>query len=288
MKRMIMVAAFLMAAISAGVCSASEISDASLHKLLVLSGVDKQVRQFPPLLRMGMEQARQQLAKQAAAAHKKPPLTDAYINDLENAATRAFEPDGILQAVTKQIRRSISEEDARKMLVWFNSGTGKRINKAEEDASTPAAYRQMASMAKTLLADKPRVQFARELDELLHLTDTTMRLQENTSAAMYVAFSTANHPDQPVHVEAFRQKLEAALKPMRPKLVQVTILSSVYTYRNIDMASLNKYLAFLKTKRSLRFNDSLTAGMEAGVGQSLGKLATAIVGMAKKKHPQKI
>lgn len=284
MKRIMLIAALLMATAFSGPVVASEISQASLDKLLMLSGMNKQVSQFPGLLRMGMEQARQR----AKAGKNGSAMPDAEYADLENAMVDAFKPAEILQAIGDAVKRTTSEEDARKMLAWFDSALGRRINKAEEDGATPQAYREMAASARALLADQKRVQFAERLDNLLQLTDMTMQLQVNSAVATFVAFSTAMRPDQPVHKEEFRARISAALQRARPNIQQRVILSSVYTYRNIDPQSLEKYLAFLKTPRALQFNKSLMAGMEAGIDQSIDKMARSMVLLVKRKYPQKI
>lgn len=288
MKKMVWVAAFLMTAMSTGICAASEISNASLHKLLVLSGIDEQSKEIPASVQANFERLRQQVKQQTAAGNK-PSLSDDDLKAMEHIAVRAFDPEGFIRATATQVRRSVSEQDARAMLVWYDSRIGKKINKAEEDASTPEAYRKIVASARQLLADKPRVRFAREMDKLLHETDTMAELQENTTVAMAVAFWTARHPDQPAPIKAIKQKIEASLKQARPRIEQMTIISSVYTYRNIDMASLHKYLAFLKTPAAMRFDNSQIIGLEAGAGQAIGKLARDTVAfMANKQHSQKI
>lgn len=284
MKKMMWVTVFLMTTMSAGVCSATEISDTSLHQLLVLSGIDKMTTQLSPMVREGMEQARRKEEKD----NKKPAMSDHDYKVMENDMVSSFKPDDLLKIVSTQVRHHISEQDARKMLVWYNSRIGKRINTAEEDAGTVRAYRQMRAEARQLLANKPLVQYARELDQVDHATGIMMKTQENIALALYIAFSTSQHPDRPLHIKVIRQKIEAAMHKERPRYEQMTIIYSVYAYRNIDMASLQKYLAFMKTPTAMRFSEYANGALSEGISQAMAKMAKIAAADAKKKPHQSI
>ena len=214
MKKIAVVAALLLVAVFPGMSAASEITDTSLHKLLELSGTSKTVSQIPGLLQIGLERARQR----DQARHKKPAMSDAEYEELGRIMTGAFKPAEILQAIARAVKRATSEEDAQKMLSWYESDLGKRISKAEEDASTPEAYQKMAVSARSLMADKERVQFAKKLDRVLHETDSMLQLQEDVAVAMVVGISTALKPDQPVNQKEFRAKISEALQKARPNL----------------------------------------------------------------------
>lgn len=284
MKKILMIAVLLAATAFSGLVEAGELSNASLDKLLILSGTNKQVSQFPRLLRMGMDQARQR----EKSIHENPAMSDGEYEVLVNTMTDAFKPMNILQAIGGEVKHSVSEQDAKKILAWYDSRLGKKVKNAEEVATTPASYREMVASAKTLLADKKRVQFAKKLDALLHITDTTMHIQVNAALAMFVAFSSEINPHQPVDTKAFRKRLSAHLRKGRPKIERLVILSTVYTYRKIDMNSLEKYLAFLNSPEARRFNKSLIAGMETGMNQSMERMARAVMSLFKKNNLQQI
>lgn len=284
MNRRIWLTSLLMAVMSIGIASASEVSIASLHQLLALSGIDQQVRDIPRQLRVGMEQAERRAEQQAKAANDKAVISHEF-RAAGQAMTSAFNPADMLRAIGKQVRHNMSEQDVRTMLAWFRSPLGRRINKAEEDASTPAADRRMFASAKKLLADKPRVRFARKLDELLHLTDTMMEFQENMAVASFVAFAGAARPGHPVAVRAFRAKVAAKFQQARPRFAQFTILHSVYTYQHINMANLRKYLAFLKAPPALRFNKCVIAGLDTSARQAMAKLTKGVGPVGQSAHP---
>ncbi len=276
MTRLRSVAALFMAVMSVGVCSARDVSPASLHRLLVLSGTAQQVQQIPVLLRLGLQEAKQRVELQAKTPSKKAAFAIEF-TQIEQVMNTTFRPADIMRIIAQHVTHNVSEQDARAMLAWFQSPTGRRISQAEENASTPQAYRQMIASARTSLANRPRVHFAIELDKLLHITKSAMTLDENNALAMFTALAGAAHPGHPVPTKAFRETIAQKLQQARPKFEMLTIITSVYTYRHIPMTSLHKYLTFLKTPGAMRFNKSLQRGLETGIRQAMTKLAKAIV-----------
>jgi Uncharacterized protein conserved in bacteria (DUF2059) len=282
MKNILLIATLLAATAFSGLAGAGEISGASQHRLLMLSGIHDMVAHFPGLLRLRMEQARQR----DRIFHSHPGMSDEDYQELENTMVDAFKPADIIRAIGKQVSASVSEQDAEEMLAWYDSDLGKKISKAEDESSTPEAYRDMARSAKSLLADKERVAFAIKLDKLLHMTDMSMQFQVNAAVAMLVAFSTRMNEHRPANQKAFRKRISAGLEKERYKIRRGVILSTVYTYRKIDMDSLEKYGAFLKTPAALHFNEALMAGMDAGMTQAIDRMARSVETLFKQKHLQ--
>ncbi len=275
----------LIASIALMVCAASQswagdITENSVSQLMTLSGVNKEVSHYPEFINMGLEQAR----LQAKAQQQKSPISDAEFTQMKSAMTAAFQPADILHAIGGEVKNGVSEADAKTILEWYQSELGRKITKAEDDAANPAAYQKMAQSAQSLMADEKRVDFAKRMDKLLKVTDKMMQLQENLAVAMFVAFSTASN--QPANAAEFKAKISPMVQQQRANFEQAMILSNVYTYRDLDMASLEKYMAFLEGAETMRFNESVHKGMAAGLDQSVTKVGKALASLAK-KHPTK-
>ncbi len=76
MRRIIIgVAATLLAVLSVNVGWAGEITNASLHKLLVLSGTYQEAQRLPDLVRADEAQVQARGQEQAKATHQRPPST---------------------------------------------------------------------------------------------------------------------------------------------------------------------------------------------------------------------
>ena len=180
MKKIIYGVVLLMIMFMPCFLSAGEIKEDSLVKLMVLSGLNKQVTVLQEMIMTGMERERQQ---------QELPIPDEIFKEMQESVKSSFRAAEILSITATEIKKNISESEAKELLAWYESDTGKRIKKAEEDASTPAAYQEMIKEARSLFADAKLVQYARIIDNLANVTEMAFQLQLNTGIAVLTAIS---------------------------------------------------------------------------------------------------
>jgi F0F1-type ATP synthase membrane subunit b/b' len=277
MKKTALGVSLLIIICSAGFVYSGEIDSYSLDKLMELSGLNKQVAEVPGMVRAGVEQARQQGST----------IPDAEFDAVMKSIEDAFQPSDILMAIRAEVKKSLSEAEAETLMSWYESALGKKITKAEEEASTPAAFKEMMSDAESLLADQQRVGIANTLDELTHSTDRTIQIGENAELAVFTALSKAINPEKPVPVETFKSQMSAQKQQMRTEIKQMVTVSSVYAYKDIDISSLKKYIEFNERPNTQKFNNSVMKGMDAAFNQSVDKMATSMATAFKEKHTEK-
>lgn len=277
MKKVIQIALLLTMIFIPSIVWAGDIAKDSLDKLMAFSGLNKQVAQLPGMVRVGVEQARQQGS----------PIPDAEFVEMQRLIEGAFQPSGILSAIGIEIKNNISESEAKDLLGWYESGLGRRITKAEENASTPAAYQEMIREAQSLLSDEKRVKFAKKIDSLVNATDMTMQLQEKVGVAVFTAISTVMNPDQQVNIGPFEAQMSAQEQQVRANIEQLVIVSFVYCYKDIDMGSIEKYIKFLERSSTRKFNDSVIKGMNHALNQSIDKMAKSLA-VVFKKYREKV
>jgi hypothetical protein len=277
MKTVIKIPLLLTMILIPSIVWAGDIAKDSLDKLMSFSGLNKQVAQFPGMVRVGVEQARQQGS----------PIPDAEFVEVQRLIEGAFQPSEILSAIGKEIKSGISESEAKDLLDWYESGLGRRITKAEENASTPAAYQEMTKEAQSLLSDEKRVKFAKKIDSLVNATDMTMQLQEKIGVAVFTAISTVMNPDQQVNIGPFEAQLSAQEQQVRANIEQLVIVSFVYCYKDIDIGSIEKYIKFLERSSTRKFNDSVIKGMNHALNRSIDKMAKSLA-VVFKKYREKV
>lgn len=256
--------------------SAGTVSENSLNKIMALSGLNKQVAQFPAMVGAGMAQARQQGSA----------IPDAEFSEMLKSVKSAFEPSAFLKVISKEIKSNLSESDAKNLLVWYKSSLGRKITKAEEAASTPAGYQQMIKEAQSLLANTKRVGLAKEIDSLINMTDMSMQLQEDSGIAVYTAISSVKNPGKPVNVKPYVDQVSAQKQQMRAQVEQLVLLSFVYGYKDLDIASIKKYISFLKEPNTKKFNDSVIKSMTIAFNLAINKMAKSLA-MTFKKNTNK-
>jgi hypothetical protein len=252
---------------------AAEITDDSVARLLRLSGLTKQVAEMPGMVSAGFDQARQ----------KSNSLPDAQFKEVRRSIEGAFVIDEFLKAIGKELKSSLSEVDVKQLLAWYESAPGRAVTKAEEDASTPAAYQEMLKDAEVLLADDQRMKVARKIDSLVGSTEMVMQLQKNAGIAVYTSVVTVLFPEETLDLEGFKSELAAQEPQMRANIEQLALLSLVYSYKGVDTASMDKYLTFLENPTTKRFNTSVMKGMNFAFNQSIDKMAKALAVSFKSK-----
>jgi len=256
---------------------AGDITDPSLEKLLALSGLNKQIAELPGLVLAGMEQARRQGFS----------ISDAEFGEMQEPIKGAFRPSEILSTIGIEIKNNISESEAIDLLAWYESDLGRMITKAEENASTPAAYQEMIREAQTLLADEKRVNIAKHVDRLMNSTDMAMQVQEKTGIAVFSAVFTVMNPGQPINIEAFKDQMSAQEHQLRKNIEQLVILSLVYSYKDIDDAYIEKYIKFLERTNTKKFNESIINSMMNALNQSIDTMAKSLA-VVFKKYNEKV
>lgn len=254
-------------------CSLSLASpkDSNLERLFLLSGITKQVGEFPGLVKAGFMQGVQQGAS----------IPENEISLILDSADKTILPSVILDEIQLSLEKSLSNEDVETLLEWYESDIGKRITAAEEKASTPEAYQHMINSAQQLLANTKRVEVATRLDELLGATDITMEMQEFSGIAVYSAIMTAMAPDQELNIDAYKSQMAAMEHQMRANIQQLVIVSFVYSYQHIDDDSLAEYEDFLNRPITKKFNDSVIKGLNRGFEKVVASWANDLASILK-------
>jgi hypothetical protein len=252
---------------------ATEVSDASLDKLMEVSGLREQMAEIPGMILTGVEQASSQGTE----------IPEAMLARLYRSIDESFAPEEVLLFVKQELKKSISEEQVAGLMQWYESETGKRIVKAEIDASSPAAYMEMNRIGKSLFENEQRVIMAQTIANQAKSTDLVMDLQLNTAIAVYAAVSMALMPGEKVDIEAFRQQMTSQDELMRDNIEQFVILTLLYSYKDIDPASMEKYLQFLGKEDTVQFNDSVNVGLSQGLNIAITKMAQSLYDSYKKQ-----
>ena len=272
MNKIIQSGTLLFALLISNMTMAGSLSDNSLSQLMALSGLNKQAAQIPGLVQAGVAQARQQGAA----------MPNDEFAEVQKSIGSAFSTSEFLNTVGSEINKNVSEKDAKELFSWYKSSLGKRITQAEENASTPAAYQEMMKQAQSLLADKKRLMLAKEIDSLVDVSGMTMNIQENTGVAVYTAISSAMNPGKPVNIKPYMDQMAAQKQQMSANIKQLVLVSFIYSYKNIKIANLKKYITFLKKSSTKRLNDSVIKGMLNAFNQSTNKMAKSLAVTFKK------
>ncbi len=251
--------------------SYAEISDQSINKLLDLSGLTMQIDQLPALVKTIFEQAKQENTS----------ILDAEYRLMVTSFNESISPSEIVGAIRANLKKSINEKEAQKLLAWYQSNLGKKITRAEKNASTPRGYRYMMQLEQSLLSNQKRVAFANRFDVLTGTTDMAIRLQKHTNITLYSKIMTAIKPDTPLNIKEVKTKTASVLT--RAAVKKMVTLSFVYSYRNIETGKLKKYEAFLNDVTTMKFNKTIMDSMSREFESSVSKWADILAKKLKSK-----
>ncbi len=266
MKKMIQRSSVLAMLVMSGFAMASGVTNNSLSQLMNLSGINKQVANIPAGITAGMQQSRKQGS----------PLTDEQFSKIEKIMTKAFQPSDISNTISSKVKSELTEAEAQELLSWYKSDLGKKVTKAEEKGSDPAAVQEMINQANTLMADKERVKYAKRIDQLVKATDLTVEFQKSTATAIFTSLSKAINPGQPVDMKAFEARLTEAEPKMRQQVEQMITLSYVYNYKELSASEMNKYIDFLQRPSTKKFNDTTISGMKKALQDSANTMGASL------------
>lgn len=249
-------------------------ADKSVDRLMMLSGLDKQVSDMPGAIKMGFMQG----AKQGGN------FSDAELQAMMNSADKTLKPSVLLAAIRAQLQAKLTDSDMASLLAWYESGIGQKITAVEEKASTAEGNRQIMQHAQELLGDKKRAAAAERLDDLLGATDKMLNLQENLMLATYTSLSKAIAPDKPFDTAAFKARI-AELEPKMRKNIHVYVIASlIYTYQPISDNELAQYEKFLATPAAQKYNDATIRGIDSGLQQIVSDWGFEIGKIMKQKQ----
>ena len=249
------------------ILNAQKINEKSFSELMDLSGINKQIAEYPGMVKAGMTQARTQ----------NDDVSNEEFIQMNKAVDKSFKTSKMLKIISLEIRKKITQKDIDNLLKWYKSDLGKKITKAEEDASTPQAYAKMLKEAPVLLKNKKKVFFAKRIDKLLNVTQMVTELQINTAIAV---FSAMNHPSKS-QMSIFRSQISSQKRLIKANVEQMIILSFAYSYRNIDDNDLQTYMSFLKETSTKKFNDSAMRGMVKALNSSVEEMAESFATISK-------
>ena len=265
---------FLLFSVTTSVCFADNVSNESLDKILELSGVSVQVKEFPKQIKVGVEASQQQ------ASQIEQDKLDLMLKMIDSAIL----PKNMLSGIKTSLQQTMTEQDIQKLLLWYESKLGKEITQAEERLSTEEGFKEMIEAGDSLFENEARVAFAKRLDELLGLTKSTLDYQEATSLAVYTAMMTSLRPEEDLDLAGFQAQKAMQRRQLYPATQQIVLASLLYSYQNVDMAKLQKYEAFLKTPHALEFNKNAMMSMSNEFINSTSRFARGMAAIVQRQE----
>lgn len=246
--------------------SFSKATNAQMEEIMRLSGLNKQIAQFPDSVVVGLNSPQVQ----------QHGLSGKAISLMKEAMEEAYQPEVIMSAIRAAVADKFTEQEYSAMKTWYVSDPGIEITAAEARASTPQAMQEMMQNAASILSNQERIPMAIELDSLVGASDIATRMNMYTALAVFRAMAALRGEDSSQAVQDFEARLSAQEELIRQQSRQMVILSFLYSYQDISEDKMNLYLDYLRTPASKKLHQAFMRGLETGMGEAADIMAFSL------------
>ena len=229
-----------------------------IQTLYIKSGIDKQVRQLPQLIRVNVLQA----FEQDDRTKEIPRHTKLAIS---GSVQQAFSPDRFKQTIIKEVRASTTVKDLDTVLKWLDSPLGKKLTRLEEAASTPETLSKVKEFAARLQQSPPtetRLNILRRLDAAVKATEANVEIVMNTQLAVAFAVVKSLPQEQQGSLEAIAAELKKNRPQVEAAMKSQTLIFSLYTYQNLTNAELERYIRFATSPAGEKYHRATLSGFK--------------------------
>lgn len=239
----------------------AQISNEKARALISLTGITKQIYQYPTMIKQGINQSRQQNA-----------LIDAHLDKMLLIVDQTIKPQAIENTIINVLATRLSEKQADELTQWHQSELGQRINHLENKAAENQSIVDIQEKATALLEDEARVEIAQNMDQLTQGSHLALSLQKITSKAMYRSMMTALNPSQ-LDMNAYSEQMTLHEPRMKQALEQTILLSFLYHYQSLAITEFKAYETFLEQESTQTYNKAIHDALIDSMSKSLTALA---------------
>jgi hypothetical protein len=233
----------------------------AMRDLYGLSRLAVQVASTAELVSQGLSEQRVRIPPENLAA-------------ASGSVRRAYDAGALEKAVLAGLESRYDARHAPTAHAWLQSPLGRRITRLEANSSTAEAAQAMREFALALRetpASPERVAAAKRLDEALGTTEFTVELTIVTSLGIAIALDATLPAERRSDREEMRARIESRREEFRSMFRPMSVVSFLYTYRDLSLEEIDAYLAFAESDAGRWYTDATTgAFLEAMTAASLG------------------
>ena len=182
------------------------------------------------------------------------------------------QPDAsvMLETIKEHINSHMTSSELDSVLAWFDSDLGRKINKAEEDASSAEAYsqaRQVSAGLQSQPQDPLRKQLISEIDRASHLSEVTTGMKMSMIINM-----TEARPSASSNRDSYKEEMISQIKDRRGLIQENTtrevMARLLFAYRSMSDNELKQYLNFLNSEAGKKYADTIAEALLSAVENS--------------------
>ncbi len=235
----------MMLAVSVAAWSSTGESTRLSSKILAQSGLADLLTHYPVLVKNSLRHNVQRVGMPEKVALM-----------FENAVDGTYDIDAVNAEVLQRIEAGMSDQQMREVLQWFRSPLGKKISQAELSVVSDSEYANLQQELDELAlqyAGSDREQLFPAFDRATRATesmlDNAFAVELAMAASLTALVRSANLPDFS-ELKALVSERRIAL---RGQVGQQVYMNYLYTYRDLTLQELQRYIDFARSENGNRF-----------------------------------
>ncbi|MCB1924954.1 MAG: DUF2059 domain-containing protein [Gammaproteobacteria bacterium] len=236
----------------------AQASDAAIDELMRKSGIAHLLDGFASQVEEGF-----------ASALAEDPQVGALLGgaerELRESAREVFASHLLTADMQQTLAQHLSTEQADETIAWLDSPLGQRIT-ALENASTTTAYAEGLAAYAANLADQPpaqrRLALLGQLDQAANVSESSVQIVLHMQLALALAVAeTLPEQERPTAAQLLQQ-LESERPAIEQQLRQYSLLSLLFTYRDVADDELEQYIGFLMSPPGAAYQAAALRGLD--------------------------
>jgi len=251
------------AALFAAPCLASEPTEEA-SEFLRLSGLDRYLGAIE-----------HQFVDSITSREEQIPLGNRSL--LIRVVAEAHSAHRLKQTALSHLDEQFDSRLADEVLSWLRSPAILRITKLTAATSGPEwkPHKQAYGRALQQRAPTPsRLALVQRVDSASKATDTGIRVAEAASMAVLSALNAAN--GYPMTTEALEREIDSRGAQRHSTLYRETVVSFLYSYRDLPDPALEHYAEFLETEAGQWYSELTAGSVAAALGLAARKLEASL------------
>lgn len=205
-------------------------------------------------------------------------ISESVEQRVEEAVRSAYSARKLHQRVRSYLEGELTGEEVESVLEWLSSPLGERITRLEEEASTPEGYLDRQEISDFLVENLPaeRLELFQQLDEAVQVSELGFTIGVNTVVAVAEGVALVAPGVESPRSEELRAAMESRREEMTESMRESTLRSFAYTYRDLEVAELDRYLEFAESPIGRKYHAVLSAAYERVLSAAARDLGLAL------------
>lgn len=214
------------------------------------------------------------------------------IDFMASIISDSFHHTLLLDEVTYHLKKSLSSEDAQTLINWYQSDLGARLLEADAASSTPEASSKIASMRQQLLANTQYVAIARDIDDVLDLSNSLLDLQISMQKTFIKTGLALIAPGKPlpdfdnINESKIDEEARAKMSLMHQQIEESVLSNLVYAYQSFSLAELEQFKTFISQEGVNNYHRQFMLGLSKATEIATHNFLTVLFDAFKNPTPE--